>query len=1038
MPLSPSRLSAVVVVVLLLETATASRADYVNFEAPHVHPIALTPSGARLLAVNTPDATLEVFSVAQDGSLQPQSTIPVGLEPVSVRARTETEAWVVNYLSDTVSIVDLDQGSVVRTIAVGDEPTDVAFAAGKAFVTVSQEDAVKAWTLAALDQAPQQMDVFNLRPHALAVSSDATRVYAVARDSGNQTTVVNGDLIRNLQIWDPLATGRAGILFPRCGSHPTYPPLPPGVVRNPALTDPADGIPKVSVIARWDAATASWRDDAFQDWTTCLRIRLPDHDLFIIDPGDAVTPASLVTQVDHLGTTLFDVSVNPGNGRIYVPNSEARNFVRFEPRLRGHVVDDRVSIVDPSAGNTVSILDLNAHIDRGSDPSTNLMERLASVSQPGMMVWNAAGTTGYLTALGSRKIFRMDGTCTSPECLFGPSRTAPDALTVGEGPTGVALLESANRLYVLNRFSNSIALVDTASFGKIGEVPLHDPSPPTIRNGRHFLYDAILSSAHGDAACSSCHISGDKDALAWDLGNPAGSLVPYHTPGDNVRFVGFHSDGVNPATIEACDPLVPPPPPNPVCSTHAGFDPQKGPMTTQTLRGMVEPMHWRGDRATMNAFNATFVNLMGTADVGPIDGQPAGLSAEDMESFRQFALGMTLPPNPYRAADDSMPNAQVPIPKHPGTGNPTAGLTRFLSAGNDNSISCTKCHTAPSGTNGGKPGGIFPGDPPDAAAALMDGNRPLSRSIHNDLKIPHLRNLYTKAGPFFGTASAPRDNKYGFGTSHDGADADVLSFLTLQGFSGPVQGIQDTAAFMMYFPGDVKPSVGRNVTLPPGTPPTGSATAEALLATLIQVGNLVDANRHCELTVASRIAGRERTWRLEGGIGSGGLFVPDAASEAPVTTTDLRAGTDGPLTFLCATIGSGVRLGSDRDLDTHLNGDDCAPGDPTSFAPVTETGDLSLAGASPATLAWSDQAGATGTGVVYDVASGDLDALRASGSVFATSCLAGGLPIAFYDDPRPDPPAGSAYFYVVRGRNACGAATFGLDGGADALSCAGP
>ena len=77
MGLSPSRLSAVAVAVLLLATATASRADYVNFEAPHVHPIALTPSGARLLAVNTPDATLEVFSVgAGEGVVtsQPRSS----------------------------------------------------------------------------------------------------------------------------------------------------------------------------------------------------------------------------------------------------------------------------------------------------------------------------------------------------------------------------------------------------------------------------------------------------------------------------------------------------------------------------------------------------------------------------------------------------------------------------------------------------------------------------------------------------------------------------------------------------------------------------------------------------------------------------------------------------------------------------------------------------------------------------------------------------------------------------------------------------
>ena len=41
-------------------------------------------------------------------------------------------------------------------------------------------------------------------------------------------------------------------------------------------------------------------------------------------------------------------------------------------------------------------------------------------------------------------------------------------------------------------------------------------------NGRPFLYDTSLTSSHGDSACASCHIFGDFDSLAWDLGDPDG------------------------------------------------------------------------------------------------------------------------------------------------------------------------------------------------------------------------------------------------------------------------------------------------------------------------------------------------------------------------------------------------------------------------------------------------------------------------------------------------------------------------------------
>src|SRR5439155_24367699 len=174
-------------------------------------------------------------------------------------------------------------------------------------------------------------------------------------------------------------------------------------------------------------------------------------------------------------------------------------------------------------------------------------------------------------AIGSRKLFVVDGSCLAGSCIFGPNRPAPNAVVVGEGPTGVALAELKQRAYVLLRFSNSVAVVNTAALTKVGEVGLHDPTPPATRDGRRFLYDGIDTSGHGDAACSSCHISGDMDGLAWDLGDPTGSFVAYGTAGDNVRFIV-----PNPATNAPAECPTPT-----QCSSHLGFDPQKGPMATQ-------------------------------------------------------------------------------------------------------------------------------------------------------------------------------------------------------------------------------------------------------------------------------------------------------------------------------------------------------------------------------------------------------------------------------------------------------------------------
>src|SRR5262245_38392640 len=93
---------------LLLATASATRAaSFVEFESGQVPPLTLSPDRTRLFAVNTPDDRLEVFAVDGSGNLTHTGSVAVGLEPVAVAARTNTEVWVVNHLSDSVSIIDV-------------------------------------------------------------------------------------------------------------------------------------------------------------------------------------------------------------------------------------------------------------------------------------------------------------------------------------------------------------------------------------------------------------------------------------------------------------------------------------------------------------------------------------------------------------------------------------------------------------------------------------------------------------------------------------------------------------------------------------------------------------------------------------------------------------------------------------------------------------------------------------------------------------------------------------------------------------------
>lgn len=984
-------------------------ASYTNFEVSHVHPIDLTPSGGRLLVVNTPDAVLEVFTVLPSGDLARERSIQVGLEPVTVAARTDTEAWVVNNLSDTVSIVDLNLGIVVQTLAVGDEPTDVVFAQGKAFVAVSQEDVVKAYNLSNLGASPAWIEIFSRDVRALAVSNDAQKVYAVTLRSGNQTTSVSTNAV---------FPGQGGLTFNQpildffnlrnldCASTPPPPPpLPAGIVRNPALPGPTD--PRVSLIVRWNRQDGKWIDEAGQDWTLCLPYRLPDHDLFIIDAANPTAGGAVL--VDHLGTSLFEVSVHP-SGRIYVPNTDARNFVRFEHPLglRGHPVDNRLAVVDPANNNQTTLIDLNTHVNRASDPVTNLGERMASVSQPGMLVWSADGSQGYMTAIGSRKLFRVDGGCLAGSCIFGPNRAVPGAVEVGEGPTGVALHEGRDRVYVLNRVSHSISIVEASSLVQLDELPLHDPSSVNTRNGRRFLYDAIDGSAHGDAACSSCHISGDLDGLAWELGDPTARLVKYVEPYDNVRFVRPVDN-----LPEDCPPSI--------CAAHPGFDPQKGPMVTPSLRALLEPLHLRGDRPTVTEFNQTFVELMGARDIGPINGRPAALPAADMELLRQFLLETRFPPNPFRKVDDTLPQGTVLVHGMVLPGFPVGGEGVFASGQlSVQGQRCNSCHASSFGTAGGVLGGVTPTEPTSTASAALT-NGTVQGSPHSDLKVPHLRNIYDKFGPILPSPGLPPWNTAtGFGYTHDGSIPDVVRFLSTTVFEGEAPEYRTfLAAFLFHFPTGTKPAVGRQVTVPAGTPPTGPAATETLLSTLVSLGDLANPTRHCELVAATIADGRPRSYHLVAG-----AWVTDVAGEPAVSMTALREGAQGPITFTCSPGGSGARLGGNRDEDVVLDGDDCAVDDAATWrAPVTVT-HLSLGGAAPTLLTWDDQQTGTGPSLRHDVLGGELSALRGSG-VTATSCIDGSLAATSFTDERPDPAPGEGYYYLIRAVNPCGSGPLG-------------
>jgi YVTN family beta-propeller protein len=687
-------------------------AAFANFEGSQTNPIRLSADGTRLYAVNTPNQTLSVFSLTTPASPQLIAEIPVGVEPVSVNPRTDDEVWVVNQESNSISVVSVSKGIVTDTIYAKPEPMDVVFAAGLAYVSVSRANQVMAFsqtTHALVATIP----LFGGNPRALAVSPDGTRVYAAFALSGNGTT-----------------------LIPQEEAPPQSAPT------NPALPTP----PQVGLIVQWN--NPAWSQD--------INYVMPDNDVAVIATG--ATPA-LAAYYSGVGTLNFGVGVNPVNGDLWVPNTDALNLVNFETNLLGHFVNNRVTHIQISTG-TITPYDLNPNINYATLPNPSALA--TALAQPTNLVFDPGGAFMWVAAFGTDRVAQVStsGNVLATIEVAQPSGQGSNVDPIHKrGPRGLALDSSAQTLYVLNRLTDSISIVNTSQKTVTGEIPVgFNPTPVNIQQGRGFLYDAKLSG-NGTGSCASCHIDADMDHIAWNLGNPAGSMT---------------TETIGNVTVQ--------------------FHPMKGPMVTESLRGLLNlsPYHWRGDQPNFAAFNSTFSALMGGAEI----------STAQMNLYTSYINTILYLPNPNQNLDRSLPTSF-------GGGNAVNGQSEFATvaetAAFNQLVTCNACHLAvPSGPGSNRE--ISPPEPP---------------RVPQPLKNVQLRNIYQKQ------LRTPNFTIDGFGLDHDGHGGTLYDFLAGNTFSGYTpQQINDIYAYVMSFDTGTAPAVGYTRTLTAANVTTAPAQSD--------------------------------------------------------------------------------------------------------------------------------------------------------------------------------------------------------------------
>ena len=330
---------------ILICSPGADASSYRLFESGPVRPVALSPNGEKLFVANTPDGYLEIFDVEPvSGLLVAQQSVPVGLEPVAVAARSDSEVWVVNHLSDSVSIVDVASSPprVVRTLIVGDEPRDIVFAGSpqRAFITTAHRGQHREHP--SLSGIPGTGD-----PQLTTEGIGRADVWVF--DAGDPGAALGGLPVEVLTFFADtpraLATDGDHGLRRRASTPATG---PPAINRDFAVRTvdlrTADGWrgsvrrrrarpeqqrqrrqrrPQTGVIVKFERLGLGRLPGLHLELAQPVRASsLPDrNDVFAVD-ANTLAAGSVFSSV---GTILFNMAINPVTGKLYVTNTESRN-----------------------------------------------------------------------------------------------------------------------------------------------------------------------------------------------------------------------------------------------------------------------------------------------------------------------------------------------------------------------------------------------------------------------------------------------------------------------------------------------------------------------------------------------------------------------------------------------------------------------------------------------------------------------------------------------------------------------------------------
>jgi len=364
-----------------------------------------------------------------------------------------------NRTSDSVSLVDLQEGKVVAETRVGQKPFAVSLRGAAAVVTNWLSDSVSV-----LEVTPPRLAVAATipvgdEPRGVALSPDGARAFVA---------LAGEDAVVAVDLREKKVVGRVAV-----GDEPWFVALTPDGKRL-AVGNSISG------------------------------------DVSVVDAAEM----KLLYAVPVEGRSLRQIAVSPDGAWAYVPHITDRGFPTTLGNIeRGMVIDNRVARVPltgagPRTGLALDQKDLGA-----PDPEA------VAVSPDGERLVVVAG--GFRTLFLLRfplPFIESPGEFLEPK-LHKDKERYKRVYGLKGRPVAVRFLPDGKTMVVANYLLNELQIVDWDKADVVRSIPLGGPAQPSLaRRGEAIFYDGNRSW-HAWFSCHTCHTDGHTNGGVYDTFN---------------------------------------------------------------------------------------------------------------------------------------------------------------------------------------------------------------------------------------------------------------------------------------------------------------------------------------------------------------------------------------------------------------------------------------------------------------------------------------------------------------------------------------